>query len=314
MMIRHFPIPLKLYLIRFTIILLIALCLPLSKSYAFKSNKLGDICQFSPAECLEKVNIELKTTKKKSRLWFSLMQLKLSSLFILQKSNELYRETKNLINETDLPIPFQVTLYMYYAKSCIFFGELEEGKRYIIKAKQQSTLINEAYPSPIRLIEIANLQMYIGEFSEAYKLLNDLKVKYKNSHNPYFMMELYAHLGHVSRQLGYFEEALSHWHSAIPWSYKYGNEQQIAVVFFNLAQAQQHLKKYVLAEQSYLTAIVHAEKASDVIKAIHARLYLAEIYLIRGDKKQAQSFLSSIDESSLILQHLKKFDELKSLL
>ena len=217
---------------------------------------MGKICQFSPTECLDKVNLELKGVKQKSRIWFSLMQFKLSSLFILQHTDELYQETKRWIHDEDLPIPFQVTLYMYYAKSSIYFGEKEEGKKYIYKAKEQLSLMNVAYPSPIKLIEIANLQLYIGEYSEAYASLNTLKKKYKNSQNPYFMMELYAHLGHVARYLELFDEALEHWYATVPWSYKYGNEQQIATVLFNLGQAQQHLGQYLLAEKSFCRRLI----------------------------------------------------------
>ncbi|NQZ21464.1 MAG: hypothetical protein HRT53_05345 [Colwellia sp.] len=60
------------------------------------------------------------------------------------------------------------------------------------------------------------------------------------------MMEFYGHLGHITRQLNYFDEALSHWHVALSWSYKYGNVQQIATVLFILAQAQQHEKNTCL--------------------------------------------------------------------
>jgi tetratricopeptide (TPR) repeat protein len=302
----------KNWFIQPTFILLLVCCLSIAKSYATKGENLEGICQRSPAECLEKVNIELHGVKEKSRIWFSLMQLKLSSLFILQKSDELLKETKRWISEPDLPIPFQVSIFMYYAKSCVFLGDTTEGKRYIHKAKQQLALMNEAYPSPVRLIEIANLQMYIGEFTEAYESLNTLKVKYKNSNNPHFMMELYGHLGHASLKLENLDESLKYWYLALPWSYKNGNEQQISAVLFNLAQAQHRLKKYTLAEQNYLTTIVHAEQAKDLIKASHAKLYLAEIKLITGDKKQAKFLLLSLDINNLFQGHLKKFNELKS--
>jgi tetratricopeptide (TPR) repeat protein len=309
---KHFSIPLKFYLIQLTAILLFALCLPVTKSYANKSENIDKICQFSPAECLEKVNTELKSVKQKSRIWFRLMQLKLSSLFILQHSDELYQETKRWINDEDLPPPFQVTLYMYYAKSLLGSGDREEGKRYIYKAKQQLALMNEVYPSPIKLIEIANLQMFIGELPEAYTSLNHLKEKYKNSQNPHFMMELFGHLGHVARQLELYDESLEHWHTAVPWSYKYGNEQQIATVHFNLAQAQHHLEQYSLAEKSYLSAIKHAGIALDVVKASHARLHLAEIKLMMGDKNQVKTLISLIDETLLEGSYLTIYKNLKS--
>ena len=301
----------KFSLIQCTVILLLVLYLPVAKSNGVQGENIGSICQLSPAECLEKVDLELKNVKEKSRLWFRLMQFKLSSLFILQHGEELYEETKRWIHDEDLPIPFQVTLYMYYAKSCLFYGDKEEGKRYIYKAKEKLALMNEAYPSPIKLIEIANLQMYIGEFSEAYASLNALKVKYKNSQNPHFMLELNAHLGHVARNLGYFDEALAHWHETVPWSYKYGNEQQIATVLFNLGQAQQYLGQYIFAEKSFLSTIQHAEIAQDNIKASHARLYLAEIKLIMGDKQQAQALLLLLNEEQLQQPHLDKYREVK---
>jgi tetratricopeptide (TPR) repeat protein len=307
----YFSISVKYSLIQWASILLLVLYLPVAKSHGVQNQSLGEICQISPADCLAKVNVELKSAKAKSRLWFSLMQFKLTSLFILQHTDELYEETKRWIHDEDLPVPFQVTLYMYYAKSCIYYGDKEEGKKYIYKAKEQLAVMNGAYPSPIKLIEIANLQMYIGEFSEAYSSLNTLKIKYRNSQNPHFMMELHAHLGHLARNLGYFDEALAHWHATVPWSYKYGNEQQIATVLFNLAQAQDHKKQYALAEKNYLKTVIHAEKAKDVIKASHARLYLAKIKLIAGDKKQAKALFLMLNEQKLEQPHLDKYRELK---
>jgi hypothetical protein len=308
---RLFVISSKLCFIQLIAILLVVLFVPIAKSNEIKNENIEKICQISPAECLEKISIELKGVKQKSRIWFRLMQFKLTSLFILQHTKELYDETKRWIHDEDLPVPFQVTIYMYYAKSCIYYGDQEEGKTYIYKAKEQLALMNGAYPSPIKLIEIANLQMYIGEYSEAYASLNALKVKYKNSKNPHFMMELHAHLAHLARNLSYFDEALAHWHTTVPWSYKYGNEQQIAVVFFNLAQAQNHKKQYILAEQSYLKTILHAEKANDVIKISHARLYLAKMKLSLGDKKQAQALLLLIIKEKLEKLHLDNYMELK---
>jgi len=311
-MIIHFSGISKRYLIKSVAIILLALCLSVTKSYALKSNDIRKICQASPAECLKTVNIELKSVKMKSRIWYSLMQFKLESLFILQYSDELLSETKRLIHEDDLPIAFQVTLYMYYAKSLLAYGDREEGKRYIYKAKEQLALMNDAYPSPIKLIEIANLQMYIGELPEAYESLNALKKKYKNSKNPHFMMELYGHLGHVARQLEYFDESLQHWYTSVPWSYKYGNEQQIATVLFNLGQAQHYLKQYSLAETSYLSAVKHAEIALDLVKATHAKLHLAEVKLITGGKNEAKVLLSLIDEKLLDQEYLAMYQKLQS--
>jgi tetratricopeptide (TPR) repeat protein len=126
------------------------------------------------------------------------------------------------------------------------------------------------------------------------------------------MMELYGHLGHVAKKLGYDDEALEHWNTAAPWSYKYGNEQQIAVVHFNLARVQQEAQQYSLAEKNYASAIKHAEIAIDLVKAAHAQLYLAEVKLIKEKKAQAEELLLSIDEKLLVSSYLLKFNELKS--
>jgi tetratricopeptide (TPR) repeat protein len=299
---------------RCTISLWLILCLCISKSYAIKGDDLKQVCQLSPTKCLIEVNTELQKVEEKSRVWFSLMQFKLTALFALQKSEELFLETNRWINVPDLPIPFQVTLNIYHAKYIISYGDKEEGKQFIYRAKEQLTLMNEAYPSPIRLIEVANLQMFIGELPEAYESLNTLKTKYKSSNNPHFMMELYGHLGHVARQLEYFDEALSHWHIALSWSYKYGNEQQIATVLYNLARAQQHAEKYLLAHKNHLAAITHAETALDFIRASHAKLYLVETKLALGEKKTARTLFLSLDKSHFANESLAKFNALKALL
>jgi len=100
----------------------------------------------------------------------------------------------------------------------------------------------------------------------------------------------------------------------VSWSYKYGNKQQIATVHFNLAQALQTAKKYTLARKNYLATITYAEQALDLIRASHAKLYLAEIMFKQGEKAQAQTLLLSLDKDHFINNALAKYNELNTLL
>jgi hypothetical protein len=278
--------------------------------HAKNTISLEKTCQLSPAKCLIQIEDKLLTTPKRSRLWFSLMQYKIENLFVLQKTEELYQQTAYWVKQDNLPVSFQLTVYIYYAKSILGQGKTDEGTKYIHKAKQQLLMINEVYPAPIRLIEIANLQMFIGELNEAYLTLQELSVTYKKSRNAHFMMELYGHLAHIARQLNYFDEELTYWQVALTWGYELGNTQQIAVILYNKARAQHIAKMLDKAATTYQQSIITAEQAQDFVKASHARLYFAELRADQTKKEEALVLLLAINQQHINNKQMKLYTRL----
>ncbi|MCO4798862.1 MAG: tetratricopeptide repeat protein [Colwelliaceae bacterium] len=258
-------------------------CFLISDSFAQSSIKespsaqlkiIANTCLTSPFSCLQNIDKALLAAPKHSRIYFEILQYKMEALFNLQKGDALYQETKKWINMPDLPLPFQVTNAIYFAKSAWHIGEKEEARENYLLAKSLLSKMNEVYPSPLRLVQFANLQMQLKEYQEAYDLMSGLAKKYTKSPDIRFLVELHGNLGHVANRLGNIEQSLIHWQETKKWVHLFGNKQQIAVVLYNLADIHVKLAQYNDAEKHYNEAIIFAVEAGDKVKANQARYHL----------------------------------------
>lgn len=263
------------------------------------------ICKKSPAECIPVINENLLKTAKKSRIWFDLMQYKIEALFLLQDIDQLHEVTKPWINEEDLPIPFKISVYIYYAKSVRYTDEnnadfvKSEHKKYIQKAEGQLSLMNDAYPDPMLLIQLANLKMFAGEYQEAYQSLQSLELKYRKHPNPEIKLDLYGNLAHLADHLNYKKQAVFYWLECLIWAKEFNNTQQIATVYYNLANSQVNNQEFTEAKQSYLSAIYHSTAANDDAKRAQSQYFLAKLMIQQGLITQAKEILKTIDYSKL---------------
>lgn len=278
------------------------------------------ICIKSPAQCLIDVNQALLITKEQSRVWYDLTQYKIESLFLLQNGPELYAVTKPWINIDTLPVPFKVSIYIYYAKSLAYDSDTDgeqikaESRKYIKKAEQQLDLINSAYPDPMLLIQLANIKMFVGDHIQAYQSLQSLEVKYKRRQDPAFKLELYANLAHLADRLAYKKEAIDYWLESVYWAIEHDNDQQIATVYFNLAQSQVTSSQREEAKQNYLLAIDHATLANDWAKKAQSQYFLANALFNQGLTGEAKKIVLTINASSIPTEHINDLNHLKSAL
>jgi len=268
-------------------------------------NEIHALCKNSPAQCLPVLDEKLLNTPKQSRVWYDLMQYKIESLFLLQNIKALYENTKPWINKDDLPVPFKISVYIYYAKSLKFSNISDkallktEKKKYIKKAEQQIALMHDAYPDPMLVIQLANIKMVVGEIQTAYQSLKDLEVKYKRHPNPELKLDLYGNLAHLAGKLGDTEQAISYWLECLIWAKEFNNNQQIATVYYNLANSQTTNNQFIEAKQSYLSAIHYATAASDGAKRAQSQYSLAKLMLQQGLRLQAKEILQTMDVSKL---------------
>ncbi|WP_206486163.1 tetratricopeptide repeat protein [Thalassotalea sp. G2M2-11] len=260
---------------------------------------IKSVCQKSPFDCIAKADDFLQTVSPKSRIFFDVLQYKYEALFNLQYDQQLYDETKQWINNEQLPVLFQITNAIYFAKTAIAMGDKQASKAQYLKAKQLLEQLNEQYPSPIRLVQFANLQMVLKEHQQAYELLLSLTQKYQHSPDSHFMLELFGNLGHVTDKLGKHEEAVSYWLKAITWSEVYGNTQQIAVVRFNIANSYMQLKQYQEAAEHYEKALELALTAQDIVKANMARFRLVQVLIEQDKLCHAKQLFEQINEEVL---------------
>jgi tetratricopeptide (TPR) repeat protein len=296
-------------------------CLSANQVFALSSQEkiaatspqtLETVCKISPSKCLDLVDKALIKTAKKSRVYYRLLQYRFDSLFNLQRRKQLLQETEPWLNNTETPIAFRSSVYIYYAKSALFVGDKKSSKKYYILARDTVALMNEALPSPMRLIVLANLEMQLKEFAQAYQLLSSLVKKYPNSPDVQFMMELHGNLGHASNQLGKYEEALLHWKNTKKWSELLGNKQQMAVVLYNLADLHFTLGQYNETEKTLRETILLAQQAKDIKKTNEARLYLVKTLLKLAKDCQAYQLFLSIDASNLPVRHQADFSDIKN--
>lgn len=240
---------------------------------------ISKICLYSPFDCLQEVDKFLENTSKHSRVYYEILQYKMEALFNLQQGEALYKETKQWINNDELPLPFQITNAIYYAKSAWHVGDPEEVQASYLKAKSLLNQVNDEFPSPLRLVQFANLQMQLKEYEEAYQLMSNLLKKYPNSPDTRFMVELHGNLGHAANQMGNTQTSLKHWLDTEKWVFMFGNKQQIAVVLFNLADIYEQLNQDKEAMEYFANAINFAQQAGDKVKENQGRFRLLQIKL-----------------------------------
>lgn len=276
--------------------------------------QVNKACLRSPVECLDLVEIELKKTAPNTYIWFDLLQHKFDALFDLQKFEELNQAIMPWIEQQKLPNSFQITVFIYYAKTSFLQQNNDDAHKYSQKAKEKLIEMNQVFPSPMRLIQLANLQMRLEEDDIAYETLQALEKKYQKSQNAHLMMELYGNLGHVTRRLSLDELSLAYWLKALPWSIKYNNQQQIGTVLLNLAKAFYILEQYAEAERYYIEAQKISIKAGDQAKVNQAQVHLVEVKLKQLQPQQAKVLFNQINAESLSRNYLLTIEKLRAVL
>ncbi|WP_286234029.1 tetratricopeptide repeat protein [Thalassotalea sediminis] len=284
--------------------------LPYTTSDTVKKNSIENICLTSPVDCLSHVELELSKYSQSNLVKYDLLQYRFVALFNLQRNKELREETSKWIDQQSLPIPFKITVYIYHAKSLRAFEEQEKIRTYVDKAMTLLKQMNEVFYSPMRLVELANLQMQYGDKNQAYLLLSDLAKKYKDSKNALFQMELHGNLGHTANKLNKLNEAEAQWKTTLYWSDILGNKQQQAVVRFNLADVHEQLKQLDKAAFYFKNALTFSEQAQDNNKALLTKFRLGQVYFQQQKYCQAYQLISSIDKARLPITSQANYDKL----
>ncbi|GLX78311.1 hypothetical protein tinsulaeT_16510 [Thalassotalea insulae] len=277
-------------------------------------HKISSVCLTSPFDCLENIDSTIEMVPPKSRVYFQILQYKYEALLNLQHMERLYNETKYWLNQPELPFLFQISNAIYFAKAALRMGDQQGSITSYRFAKSLLGQMNNEYPSPLRLVQFANLQMQLSEFQQAYKLLLSLKQKYPKSPDIHFMLELNGNLGHAANQLGKTEQALTHWQESVKWAEQFGNKQQLAVVLFNLADIYEQLQQYPQAQQNFTESVKVAYQAGDKIKANQANYHLVRVLAKQHRFCQALALYRTLDKEILPSKPIYPFNDLPQIL
>ena len=269
-------------------------CLP-SYAEVLSNNELTKIeetCQQSSPQCLAYLEVGLNTSQRHSRQWFRFKQLRLFNLFDLQKWSQLKQEVDNWLHNDNMPSNFAVYIYIYHAKLSLNNEAHDDFIRYLNKATDLLSDINTNAFSPLRLIEISNLQISLKNYSQAKQTLLALEKKFSKRDYPVFKNELYANLGHIALQQKKYQEHIQYRITSLEWALKTPNKQQIAVAYANLSWAYQSVEQFEKSENNYKKSINYALNAQDDNTAIRSQMRLTQVLYLQGKNAQAKILLN----------------------
>lgn len=226
---------------------------------------LQQICQISGQPCLDALEPKLATSKKGSLSWYELTLYKLDSLFELQKDEELFALTSQLVADKRLtekaPAHFRARLYIYLAKLSYARKNTQASAHFLQQATTLLTDLHQADFNPFTMVLLLNVQMYTtGNVEQGYAALQELERKYRKSRDPVFLYELYNNLGHYSHRLNLLHESVTHRQKALTVISGFKQQRRIAEAHYNLARSLANIGQWhdslphlQQAEQLYLT-------------------------------------------------------------
>ncbi|MCT6698379.1 hypothetical protein [Rheinheimera sp. 4Y26] len=226
---------------------------------------IQQICQISGQPCLDALEPKLASTPKGSLPWYELTLYKLDSLFELQKDQELFALTSQLVADKQLtekgPAHFRARLYIYLAK-LLYARKNTQASAYFLQ--QATTLLADLHQAdfnPFTMVLLLNVQMYTtGNDEQGYAALKALEQQYRKSKDPVFLYELYNNLGHYSHRLNLLHESVAYRQKALKAISGFKQQARIAEAHYNLARSLANIGQWrdtlphlQQAEQLYLT-------------------------------------------------------------
>lgn len=272
--------------------------------------KIESACQRSSSQCLLLLNDALTSSTTKSRQWYRLKLLQLDAFFTLQQLEELSSELETLLTYDTLPVNFSIYVYIYHAKLLYGTKDISAAKEFLTKAVSLLTQLNDKYPKPMRLIEIANLQTSLKDYEQAKETLLQLELKFESRYHPVFKRELYANLGHVAYRQDDKVMHLKYREKSLNWALKANNNQQVGIAHNNFAWAYQQAGSYKEAEQHYNQAIEFAQKEQDDVNGSISQLRLVDVVLLQGDIDRATLLFKQLPVKSAGYYDSKRHSEL----
>ena len=282
--------------ILFSFILFYFLSIPLSASHLSKE-ELADIestCLISSPACLVHLEEGLNSSEPRSRQWFRFKQLRLINLFDLQKWELLKKEVNVWLLDEKMPPNFAVYVYIYHAKLHANDKSTQEFSFYLTKATNLLSEINSKSFSPLRLIEIANLQISHRKYAQAKETLLQLEIQFSQRDYPIFKQELYANLGHIALVEKKYNEHVQYRLKSLTSTLKTDNAQQISIAYTNLAYAFQLVKDYKKSKENYELSIKYSEKSLDDNTTIRSKMRLVQVLLLLNEKVEAEKIFTKL--------------------
>lgn len=288
--------------------LLCALLLPDSR-LLMASENLSDHEQFclalpEQADCLQSLQSQLALHKAGSKSWYKLQSYLLDYHYDKVDFQSLRQQIEPLLQRSDIPPVVAAQLYFYYAKTLLIFKQKPEASRYASLAAAQVEALYNAFGDPLRLVELANLQLIFGQTESAIQTLMQAEVLAAKSLNPVFWFELNSNKALVSDRAQSYEASKLYRQRALEAILPTPHKSKIVIALGNLARTEQLLGQYQPALEHYQQSLSYMSSSSDPKMWAIYHLRLAEIANALQQPGLALQYLQQTDSSLLGEKHL----------
>ena len=262
--------------------------------------EFDSLCKTDYKTCIEKVTTELTKVPPFKHKWSSLRLYQLDALFHLGQYKNLYDTIEQLLkDEEQLPEQLRLRSYIYFSKTSSMFKKYDQRKFYQMKADSILKDYLENNQHPEKIIEYANIQIYLKDFDEGIKTLVALENKYK-SHPDFVTKErIYTNLGNLYSHKNDYESAKANYIKAYENAAKMNVPSREILTLGNIARSYQELGLYEQSIKVFRRVIVEASDNNYPLYLSMANLRMAQIYVNLEQWHQADNFLQLVNVSIL---------------
>ncbi|TMO82684.1 tetratricopeptide repeat protein [Pseudoalteromonas spongiae] len=293
----------------FTLIGIYLLCA--SAKAADNLHNFEDVCpNLSAPDCSAKLLKQQSEYAPYSTDWYFITAHYLDLLYETTNLKPLKNLTEQYLNSGHThPVTFQTQLYFYAAKAFDIYNEKVKAKEYAQQAFKLVSATSESFPNPLRMVEIANLEMVFGDKDTATQMLNRLAQQYRKSKDAKLQHEIYGNLANALYSQGQLLESIPHRKSALFWARKLGFTDTITMASGNLARTYQLVGQLQIANETYRDAISNFNSEESPNYSIF-QLRLAEINTTLGEVEAAKQHITKVRFTKLLPSHLTLYHQL----
>mgnify|MGYP002335736648 CR=1 FL=1 len=289
------------------------------------TSDIHSVCKLDHVNCLQLLPDEYKHTKPKSFTWYQFKLYEIEAYFQLKTVKERIDLITPLLAIEKAPVNFKISVYIDYAKSMFAQKKYDLAREYAYKASDLIDISVSAFDSPMKLVQLTNLRMYLiktyhelgvikdkqAEYQESYDFLSQVLQRYKRSTDALFLAEVHANLGHLKTHTKENKQALVHYKSTIPWLKQLGNKQQLGVGFYNVARSLHRNNDLLSAKHFFRRAAAEFKTSNDHPKYILSLFQIINIHILLDDFEKARELFENIETNTLPQQNINQYEKTK---
>lgn len=272
------------------------------------ADDIKDVCNLDPLTCLSETVHRQQSHQAGSLEWWALEELRLESLFELQKNDELYAAVRPWVGNASVPAEYEPVIQLFLGKWLRASERADESKVVLNKALSGFQQQYAAMPSQQSGIRVLNLLVVLDKFDEASAFANELELQ--NFDAPIFYREMFAELGHVAHRRNALALHIEYRLKSLLWAKKVPDMQQQAIAHNNYGVALRESQKFIMAESAFLDGLVCAEQAKDVAQVNTIRLRIAEVAKLQNNTAKSKQWFNKVVLSELPAVQIRYYRQL----